>query len=94
MDFNKLLEDADINDLHPKFRWVTEEKTSIQDEINSIFKGDRRYETLKSKATKSDDAIVDFLDYVYRVIGGSQMEKLSKKYKVDFDELSSELLKG
>ena len=73
------------------------ETTELNEDINKYlekeFKGDKQYKNLKKMAKKNQDDVPDFLDYVYNAIGDTGIEKLSQKYKLDYDELAKSFLK-
>ena len=79
------------------FKELFEEKQILEENVQSFlkkqFKGDTEFKKLKKAAKKSSDNVPDFLDYVYNSLGEYGIEKLSKKYKLDMDEIAAELLK-
>lgn len=66
---------------------------NVQQHIKEIFKNDKEFTKLKKAAKKNSDGVPDFLDYVYSVVGDGGMEKISKKFKMDYDKLAKEFLK-
>lgn len=68
-------------------------KENIQQDLKTIFKDNKEFDKLKKAAKKNEDDIPDFLDYIYNIIGDKEIEKMSKKYKLDFDSLAKEFLK-
>jgi len=76
MDFKKTFQSIDI---------LVENKAKI--EIKKMIKGDGQFLKMKKLAKKSADNVPDFLDYVYTMYQ-DQIHALSKKYKMDFDELA------
>lgn len=66
---------------------------NIQSFLKKKFKNDKEFTRLKKAAKKNTDDIPDFLDYVYNILGETGIEDLSKKYKLDMDDLAIELLK-
>lgn len=66
---------------------------NIQTDIKVMFKGNKEYDKMKNAAKKNVDNIPNFLDFIFNVVGEDGMEKLSKKYKIDYDKLAKELLK-
>ena len=65
----------------------TNQKKEIEDQIKKAFAGDTKYMQLKKKAKKNSDSVPDFLDYVYSVYE-KEIDKISKKYKIDYDEIA------
>jgi hypothetical protein len=56
-------------------------------EIMALVKGNKRFEKMKKAAKKSSDNVPDFLDYVYTVYQ-KDIDKLSAKYGIEYDELA------
>lgn len=76
MDFKKVFRDIDI---------LAENKATA--DIKKMIKGDGQFLKMKKLAKKSADNVPDFLDYVYNQYQ-KQINVLSTKYKIDFDELA------
>lgn len=76
MSFKALFEAADPT-----------KKDAAKKEIAALVSGNKRFMKMKRAAKKSSDAVPDFLDYVY-TIHQKEIDKLSKKYKIDYDELA------
>ena len=76
MDFKKIFNKIDI---------LSENKAKA--DIKQMIKGDGTFLKMKKLAKKSADNVPDFLDYVYNTYQ-KQINALSTKYKIDFDELA------
>lgn len=76
MDLNKFFIEA-----------VVDKEREIKKEIKKLFKGDSEYDTLKANAKKKSSDVPTFLDYVYSKYD-DQIEKLSKKYKIGYEEVA------
>ena len=76
MDFQKLFEKISLKS-----------KKDLIKEIDSIIRDDKKFLKLKSLAIKSSDNVPDFLEYVYFAYE-KEIERFSKEYKIDYDELA------
>jgi len=65
----------------------TNQENEILSQIREFFVGDTQYMKLKKKAKQSKDNVPDFLDYVYTVYE-KQIDKISSKYKIDYDQIA------
>lgn len=66
---------------------TNKEKIEIKKIIKDFFKNDTTYMKLKKKAVKSSDAVPDFIDYIYNSFG-KEIDKMSNKYNIDYNELA------
>lgn len=76
IDFRQLFEQID-----------TDSKNKAIDQIKKIIKGDGTFLKLKKLARKNVDEVPNFLEYVYKKYK-TQINNLSKKYNIDYDEIA------
>lgn len=64
-----------------------EASDDIKKEIKDLLKGDKTASNLKRLAIKNKENVPDYLDHIYNSYE-KQIEKMSKKYKIDYDKIA------
>lgn len=70
---------------------IFEASKDLMSEIKNLLKGDKEALKMKKDAIKSKDNVPDYLDYIYFKYE-KDIEKLSKKYKADYDDIAKAFL--
>ena len=69
------------------------QEKEILAQIKKFFANDIKYKELKRKAVKNSDNVPDFIDYVYHQYE-DQIDQISKKYKMKYDEIANLFLEA
>jgi len=67
---------------------IFEASDKLKNELRSLIKGDKQAEKLKKDAIKNRDKVNDYLDHIYFMYE-KDLEKISKKYKIDYDDIAN-----
>lgn len=70
---------------------IFEASKDLMSEIKNLLNGDKDAMKLKKAAVKSKDNVPDYLDHIYFKYE-KDIEKLSKKFKADYDEIAKAFL--
>jgi len=65
-----------------------ESSDKLKKELKNLIDGDKQAEKLKKDAVKNKDKVNDYLDHIYFMYE-KDLEKISKKHKIDYDDIAS-----
>lgn len=62
-----------------------------KEDITKLFKGDKVFSKMQSKAKNDENKRPEFISYALQA-KGEDIEKIMKKYKLDWDQIATELI--